>query len=71
MTKEERKIKSILLQERRKLIHSGTTSSFIKLRGTSLYVNNKKVGSVRNLKYAPVRNEKASTEPQEPTTNDQ
>lgn len=71
MTKEERKIESILLQERRKLIQSGTTSSFIKLRGTSLYVNSKKVGSVRNFKYAPVRNEEATTEPQKPTTNDQ
>ena len=74
MTKEERKtesIESILLQERKKLIQSGTTSSFIKLRGTSLHVNNKKVGSVRNLKYVPVRNEEATTEPQEPPTDDQ
>jgi len=69
--RNKRKIESILLQERRKLIQSGTTSSRIKLRGTSLYVNNKKFGSVRNLKYAPVRNEEATTEPQEPTTNDQ
>lgn len=71
MTKEERKIESMLLQERRKFIQSGTTSSLIELRGTSLYVNNKKDGSVRNFKYAPVRNEEATTEPQEPTTNDQ
>ena len=71
MTKEERKIKSMLLQDRRKLIQSGTTSSLIKLRGTSLYVNNKKVGSIRDLKYVPVRNKEATTEPQEPTTNDQ
>ena len=71
MTKEERKIESMLLQERRKLIQSGTTSLLIKLRGISLYVNNKNVGSVRNFKYAPIRKEEATTEPQEPTTNDQ
>ena len=70
MTKEEKKIES-MLQECRKLIQSGTTSSLSKLRGISLNVNNKKVGSVRNLKYAPIRKEEATTEPQEPTTNDQ
>lgn len=57
MTKEERKIQSILLQERRKLIQSGESSQHVKLRGNSLYLNKRKHGSVINSKYVATTTE--------------
>ena len=57
MTKDERKVESILLYERRKLIQSVINSQQIKLRGSTLYVNKRKHGLVVNFNYVPTTNE--------------
>ena len=53
MTKEQRKIESILLRERWILIQSGVHRRCIRLRGDSIFVNNKKHGSVADNEFVP------------------
>ena len=45
MTVAERKTESILLRQRRALIESGVERKLIKIRGNSIFVNKRKVGS--------------------------
>ena len=54
MSRDERRIESILLKKRRDLITSGVSSSQIKLRGNLLFVNKKRLGSVANFQFCPV-----------------
>ena len=51
LTLEERKIENALLKERRRLIDSGTERKFIRIRGNSLYLNNKLHGIVQNFEF--------------------
>ena len=46
MSLQERKVKALILKERRSLINSGTDSKHIKIRGNSLFVRNNVFGSV-------------------------
>ena len=56
MTKTERLTESTLLKERRALIESGTDRRDIKIRGNSLYVNNRKFGTANELNFSPLSN---------------
>lgn len=60
LSPSERKVEQLLLKERRFLIESGIQRSDIRIRGSSLYVNNKKLGSVKNNKYEPTEDQLAS-----------
>lgn len=51
LTPDERKVEQLLLVERRSLIKSGKERRSIKLRGSSLFVDNQKYGEVRNNKF--------------------
>ena len=48
LSPHERKVEQLLLKERKKLIQEGTERRAIKLRGSSLYINNRKYGEVKN-----------------------
>ena len=54
LSPSERKVEQLLLKERRSLINSGVSRGDIKLRGSSLYVKNKKYGSVTNDAFEPL-----------------
>lgn len=56
MTRDERETEQALLKERRRLIDSGIERKDIKIRSSSLYVNNKLHGSVQNSQFHPVIN---------------
>ena len=51
LPKSERAIQSTLLIERRKLINSGLVRSSIRIKGSSIYVNGKKHGHVKNSAF--------------------
>ena len=51
MTPDERKIEQLLLREHKLLIQSGTERRVIKLRGSSLYVDDNKYGEVRENRF--------------------
>lgn len=51
LSKDQRWIESLLLKERRTLISAGTSSSIIRIRGSNLYVSNKKYGYVDKSKF--------------------
>ncbi len=51
MTPNQLKIESILMKKRWVLIQSGITRNVIKIKGTSLYVNNLIIGSVVNFEF--------------------
>ena len=61
MTCEERAVESIRLRECYTLASSGTNKSNIKIRGSSLYINKIKHGSVINSKYVPSSNSPAKS----------
>ena len=52
MTYEERKTETVLLKERRTLINQGVERKHIRLRGNSIYVNNKLHGTVQNFELS-------------------
>ena len=66
MTHKERSIEAILLKKRWELSATGIDKSSIKLRGKSLYVNNRKHGSVIDSDYVPLNSASDTTE-SEPT----
>lgn len=66
LTPNERKVEQLLLAERRSLITSGKERRSIKLRGSSLYVDNQKYGEVTNNKFEPCERQTATI--QSPTT---
>ena len=51
MTPKEKEVESVLLKKCRELINSGIESSSIKIRGSSLFVNNKKYGVVNGSTF--------------------
>ena len=51
LTLQEHKIENALLKERRRLIDSGTERKFIRIRGNSLYLNNKLHGVVQDSEF--------------------
>ena len=53
MTVAERKTESILLRQRRALIESGVERKLIKIRGNSIFVNKRKVGSANENTFIP------------------
>ena len=61
LTLEERKIENALLKERRKLIDSGTERKFIRIRGNSLYLNNKLHGVVQDSEFCLATNASIAT----------
>ena len=69
MSKEQRKVESVLLYERRKLIQSGIVSKCIRLKGDSLFVNNKKHGSVVNFKFNAIVPEVSTMSPPSTSSN--
>ena len=69
MSKEQRKVESVLLYERRKLIQSGIVSKCIRLKGDSLFVNNKKHGSVVNFKFNAIVLEVSTMSPPSTSNN--
>ena len=60
LSREDRAIESVLLKERRSLIDSGTERRLIKIKGSVLYLNNKKYGSVTGTKFSLVSGNTAS-----------
>ena len=54
MSHEQRKVESILLQERRRLIGSGKERSSIKIKGNRLYLHNLEHGRVENNQFVPL-----------------
>lgn len=52
MSRKERKTESMLVQERWKLISTGTERQNIKIRGNTLYANKTKYGSVVDWKIS-------------------
>ena len=54
MSHEQRKVESILLQERRRLIDSGKERSSIKIKGNRLYLHNLEHGRVENNQFVPL-----------------
>lgn len=54
MSRAQRQQESILMQERWRLIQSGVSRKNIRVRGDSLYVNNRMHGSVSKLKFKHV-----------------
>ncbi len=57
MNARERAVENILLKKRRELINSGLEGSKIKLRGKSLIVNNKKLGTVNGSTFTTLDDE--------------
>ena len=57
MNARERAIENIMLKKRRELINSGLEGSKIKLRGKSLIVNNKKLGTVNGSTFTTLDDE--------------
>ena len=53
LTQQERANENILLKEHRSLINSGITKNNIKIRGNSIYVNNKRHGSATASGFKP------------------
>ena len=53
MSKLERQEESVLLKERFTLIRAGALRKDLKIRGNQLFVKNKVVGSVVDMKYVP------------------
>ena len=53
LTQQERANEIILLRERRSLINSGITKHNIKIRGNSIYVNNRRHGSATASGFTP------------------
>ena len=51
MSPDERKVDKLLMGKRWELLEAGISRDKIKIRGNSIYVCNKKVGSVINLEY--------------------
>ena len=62
MTKDERKVESMLLQERWKLIQQGTSRKHISIRRSEMFVN--------KLLYAKVTNQKLVLYRSPPNTSD-
>ena len=62
LTPKERKVEQLLLMERRSLITSGKERKSIKLRGSSLYVDNRKYGEVKNNKFEACERQITTTE---------
>ena len=72
MTTAERKVKSILFEERRTLIDSGIERKQIKIRGNSIYINKTKVSSANEdifIRYQQLQDESQDLIPTRHDTN--
>ena len=69
MSRAQRLLESVLMQERWCLIQSGVSRKSIRLRGDSLYVNHKLHGRVSNSKFVYASAPCGSSQPSSPRSN--
>ena len=69
MSRAQRLLESVLMQERWHLIQSGVSRKRIRLRGDSLYVNHKLHGRVSNSKFVHASAPCGSSQPSSPRRN--
>lgn len=60
MTKQEREVESLLLKERRALIESDTDRKSFRIKGSHLFVDSRKYGSIINSKFVLLSNHSTS-----------
>ena len=69
MSRAQRLLESVLMQERWRLIQSGVSRKSIRLRGDSLYVNHKLHGCVSNSTFVHASAPCGSSQPSSPRSN--